>query len=76
VLPLPIPGDFDDDKDVDQEDFGFLQTCLSGSAGGILAGCAAANLDGDSDVDQIDISKFFGCLSGAGVPGDPNCLTE
>ena len=27
--PLPIPGDFDDDSDVDQTDFGRFQACYN-----------------------------------------------
>ena len=30
VPPPPIPGDFDGDRDVDLEDFGRFQACLSG----------------------------------------------
>ncbi len=68
------PGDFDDDDDVDQEDFGHFQTCLTGPASGPPPpGCEDANLDGDNDVDNDDFSIFHACMSGANVPGDPNC---
>ena len=64
VVPRPIPGDFDGDRDVDQEDFGHLQRCLSGD--GILArpGCEEADLDSDSDVDANDFGLFQTCMGG------------
>jgi len=68
------PGDFDDDEDVDQGDFGHFQACLTGSASGPPApGCEDANLDGDNDVDINDFAIFQGCVSGPNVPADPNC---
>jgi hypothetical protein len=72
--PTPIPGDMDRDGDVDQEDFGFFQVCLSGS--GIPQNdesCLTARLDADTDVDQDDVSLFWVCRSGANVVGDPSC---
>jgi hypothetical protein len=69
-------GDFDDDGDVDQEDFGHFQICLSGS--GIVQddpACADAHLDADADVDQQDLDIFRHCLSGANnPPSDPSCI--
>lgn len=72
--PLPIPGDADGDLDVDQEDFGTFQECLSGS--GVEQddpGCVSAKLDGDQDVDQDDFDIFAACMTGADVQGHPNC---
>ena len=69
VLP-----DFDGDNDVDQEDFGRFQRCLSGS--GVPENdpaCDRARLDGDTDVDDDDLDILHGCLSGPNVPVDPNC---
>jgi hypothetical protein len=64
-------GDFDDDCDVDQHDFGSLQVCLSGS--GVAQNdpaCSHARLDGDADVDQDDVTAFRACMSGPNVrPG-------
>lgn len=60
-------GDFDDDGDVDQDDFGHLQACLSGAGNAQQdAACQDARLDGDADVDAEDLSLFQGCMSGAG----------
>ena len=74
VEPATVPGDFDGDSDVDQEDFGHFQVCLTG------AGtpqddpdCADAKLDGDVDVDQDDFAIFQGCMSGPNIPGNPDC---
>lgn len=72
--PLPVPGDFDGDDDVDQEDFGYLQRCLTGT--GILPAspdCLNARLDADGDVDQDDVLVFLGCMTGPGVRGDSAC---
>jgi Tol biopolymer transport system component len=71
---VPIPGDFDGDGDVDQQDFGHFQVCLTGSgAGPVDSGCEDAVLDGDTDVDEADLAIFTNCLSGADVPADPAC---
>ena len=68
------PGDFDGDGDVDQEDFGQFQACLSGP--GLEQddpACEPALLDPDVDVDQDDFAIFEGCISGPNVPADPSC---
>ena len=69
-----VTGDFDGDDDVDQEDFGHLQACLTGSgASQSHPDCQNAKLDSDEDVDEDDVRVFRGCMSGANVPADPNC---
>ena len=73
VVPR-VPGDFDDDGDVDLEDFGLFQMCLTGP--GIAQEderCKPARLDIDEDVDADDFGIFQACLSGANIPGDPEC---
>jgi hypothetical protein len=77
VVPRPIPGDFDGDEDVDQEDFGRLQVCLlpTGLPQGDPA-CAKADLNGDTYTDSSDVAIFAGCLSGAGNPGEPDCADK
>lgn len=71
----PLPPDHDVDGDVDMQDFGWFQTCMSGS---LVAppsfGCRCADFDRQGDVDQSDFAIFYGCLSGANVPADPNCM--
>lgn len=67
------PADYDHDGDVDQEDFGAFQLCLSGAYTPFPSGCEWANLDGDVDVDEGDCALFVGCMSGADVPASPHC---
>jgi len=64
-------SDFDDDHDVDQEDFGFFQACYSGAGVNYEQGCEEADLNGDNAVDQEDFDIFQGCLGGANNP--PGC---
>lgn len=74
VVPL-VPGDLNDDCDVDQEDFGRFQACYSGS--GITQSspaCFGTRLDNDEDVDQEDVAIFIRCFTGPGVCGDESCL--
>lgn len=66
-------ADGDDDRDVDQADFGFLQVCLSGSGVALQSGCEKADLDADNDVDAADLQLFRGCMSGDGVRADEDC---
>jgi L-ascorbate metabolism protein UlaG (beta-lactamase superfamily) len=69
-----IPGDFDHDDDVDQEDFGRFQACFTGP--GVeqsLPGCADARLDADPDVDADDLVLFRRCMHGPNAPVSVNC---
>jgi hypothetical protein len=69
-----IPGDMDNDGDVDQTDFGYFQICFSGPGSTQHdAGCALAKLDADEDVDIDDFAIFQTCMSGADMPANPNC---
>lgn len=70
----PVPGDMDLDGDVDMDDFGRFQACLSGAeVEQANPACARAKLDAGADVDGDDLAIFVGCMSGAGVPGDVDC---
>lgn len=70
----PVKPDFDRDGDVDQDDFGHLQVCLSGPLVPQTApACQNARLDADGDVDQNDWVIFSACVSGAGVRAEPTC---
>lgn len=74
VLPATPPADYDDDLDVDMNDYAHLQECMSGSfVPQNEPECQDAKLDADSDVDDNDLSIFIGCMSGANVPADPLC---
>lgn len=70
----PVPGDFDLDRDVDQEDFGHLQACFTGPAKPQDdPDCQDAMLDSDNDVDEDDLTIFQACLAAPNVPADPLC---
>jgi hypothetical protein len=68
-----LAADFDGDGDVDQQDFGFLQRCLSGSGVIPAPGCGFADLNSDGDVGPLDLAIFERCLSGPGLPAAANC---
>ena len=65
------PGDMDRDGDVDQEDFGLFQACLSGTGAQYPLGCGDADLHTDGDVDEDDWAVFQSCMAGPNVP--PGC---
>ncbi|MBI4580126.1 MAG: hypothetical protein HY718_10520 [Planctomycetes bacterium] len=65
------PGDFDGDRDVDQDDFGHLQSCFSGTNSLRPPGCEDADMDGDFDVDGQDLDYFSSCFNGPNRP--PGC---
>lgn len=68
-----IDADFNDDGDVDQEDFGRLQACIGPM--GVPAGpaCQLQRLDLDGDVDFDDVGLFLACMSGSGLPAGEAC---
>lgn len=66
-----VRGDFDLDCDVDVEDFGLLQRCLTEhGTPPIIPACFAADLDSDGDVDQSDAAQFLPLLTG---PNGQSC---
>jgi hypothetical protein len=70
-----VPGDFDRDNDIDMEDFGSFQLCLTGAYNPQDdPACVDALMDSDNDVDQADVSLFHQCMSGAGNLVDSDCL--
>ena len=69
VLP-----DFDKDGDVDVEDFGRLQMCLTDSGVVVVPSeCQHSNMNGDTLVDQSDLNILLGCLSKPGMLADKTC---
>jgi len=67
---VSVAADFDGDGDVDQEDFGYFQRCMSGFGVALDPGCEDADLNGDGDVDFEDFAVFQTCMSGPGqTPG-------
>jgi len=67
-------ADFDRDGDVDQEDFGYFQECLSGEGNHWELECGNADMNLDGDVDLDDFTLFQGCISGANMPSAPDCI--
>ena len=68
-----VAPDLDGDGDVDQEDFGRMQTCYSGQGIAVASGCGPADFDGDGDADVDDFQVFAACLSRPGQPAARNC---
>lgn len=74
VPPRQVPGDVDGDRDVDLEDFGVVQACMTApDEAQDDPACIRAKLDSDDDVDDVDIGLFVGCLTGPDQPGDVDC---
>lgn len=72
-VPLVRP-DFDGDGDVDMEDFGHLQICLTGlPVMPVMAGCEDALLDDDGDIDGDDKARFLNCFSGPNQTPESDC---
>ncbi len=70
--PLPRPGDFDGDADVDLSDFLVFQACFNGpNRPPAAAGCLEADLDAEGDVDLNDFLTFQACFNGPNRP--PAC---
>ncbi|MBI4579048.1 MAG: DUF362 domain-containing protein [Planctomycetes bacterium] len=66
--------DFDNDTDVDQEDYGHFQACLTGSGmPPVDPACGDVPIDDDVDVDQSDLLVFVSCVSGPGIPASLCC---
>lgn len=68
---IGFKADFDNDRDVDQVDFGYFQKCLSGKGEFCSPGCETCDFDNDQDVDSTDFEVFRQCLSGPDQT--PNC---
>ena len=83
--PLNVPvqltltlrrGDFDADGDIDQDDYGRFQACLSPASGTPHPGgqCSRADYDRDRDVDSDDVTRFLACRTAPGTPATSACL--
>lgn len=71
-------GDWDNDGDVDQDDFGRFQACLSGFAAQTDPACERARIhpvgNPDADVDSDDLALFRNCMTGPQVSPPETCL--
>ncbi len=68
-----VPGDFDQDCDVDLDDLEQFEFCASGPGIPHYGGCDTGDFDIDSDVDQADFAAFQRCLSGEDIPANLSC---
>jgi hypothetical protein len=74
-IPPAHVGDFDYDGDVDMEDFGHFQSCLSGAGVPQMnSNCFDCDFNSDSAVDGADLLVFEGCMCGPAVPAPDTCL--
>jgi hypothetical protein len=74
AVPKTSRLDFDADGDVDQEDFGRMQLCLSGPfIPQTDPTCEEMKVDADSDVDIDDLTDFMTCFTAPNAPADPRC---
>jgi hypothetical protein len=63
-----LSGDFDEDGDVDLEDFSLLRTCLEFSGPNVepvFDECSFFDSDDDNDVDLFDMNAFAAVFTGA-----------
>jgi len=68
-VSAPLPGDFDDDGDVDQADFVQFEACFTGAdAGPIAPACEPGDFDGDGDIDCLDFNWFAQAWTEPGSP--------
>jgi hypothetical protein len=72
-IDYPPNPDLDNDGDVDQEDYGVMQSCYSGDGALPEPGCGSADLDEDNDVDVYDAVIQQQCMGGPNNPPDPGC---
>jgi hypothetical protein len=71
TLHVLQPGDFDGDGDVDQTDFGHLQSCLTASGVQSDPACTGTDLNADGMTTANDVALFLECIGGASQP--PGC---
>ena len=59
-----MPGDCDQDGDVDLGDFADFEACLEGPGGGLGPGCGCFDFDTSGDVDLSDFAGFQEAFTG------------
>ncbi len=71
----PILADLDCDGDVDLDDFGIQQRCLSGwGIAQLDPACRNSDLNGDTWIDTYDHAILRGCMGGVNLEPAPGCL--
>lgn len=53
-----LPGDCNNDGNIDLADYACFYACLVGPEGGLLTGCDPFDFDSDGDVDLADFSEL------------------
>jgi len=67
-------ADFDQDCDVDTDDYNAFGLCFTGPGGGVGTGCEPGDLDDDNDVDCTDWDLFVTAWTEPGSPPElPTC---
>jgi hypothetical protein len=71
----PVSSDFDEDGDVDGQDFLTFTTCFNEAWQPPRPGCLdpSADLDADGDVDVRDFLTFSNCMNGSLKPPKQQC---
>ena len=64
VRPPAVPGDCDQDGDVDLDDFASFAACVQGPGGGLGLGCGCFDFDDSGDVDLADFAAFQTAFTG------------
>lgn len=70
-----VPGDADQDDDVDFDDFQLSALCQFGPDSPTVGLCAEYfDIDFDTDLDMADFASFQRCFSGMGAPAFDGCV--
>ncbi len=77
IIKQGDPGDFDNDADVDTDDYNAFVACFTGPGGGpIDPGCASGDFDADGDIDCDDWIAFVNAWTELTPPPQlPPCFT-
>jgi len=59
IVNAAVPGDADEDQDVDLDDFATFTACMTGPGGTATPACMVFDFDLDADVDLLDLQAFL-----------------
>jgi hypothetical protein len=59
IINAAVPGDADQDQDVDLDDFAIFTACMTGPGGTATPACMVFDFDLDADVDLLDLQAFL-----------------